>query len=224
MADPGTPEVAGLSETERQRIRMRVWSMLEDLATEMGDEDRVAEAKTLSVAVAANLVPTIEQIVGERLATMKQLDGHPSSSTESITVATPTMGTETERVAELLMDAAWKLRHGYSPGGSTVTGSLANLCENAARAIDPTARTHYGNLYPPANGVGPDVDITELTYEERCALPARYHLPLFEALSSAPSWICKVCWDDGLTTAWPCKPAQNGGIDVATAAGLEYAS
>lgn len=143
-------------------------------------------------------------------------------TTPTITVPTPTMGTEHDRVAQHLADAAWKLRNGYTAGGSTVVGSVARLCDDAARAIDPHVRTTYEGRYPAAfDGVEVD-DITELTYEQRLALPARFHLPVFMDLTTPTMWICKVCWDDDLYTAWPCAPAQHGGVEVARAAGLEH--
>jgi hypothetical protein len=143
-----------------------------------------------------------------------------------ITVEHPTFGTETHAAAQHLADAAWKLRNGYSPGGSTVTGAVAQLCDNAARAIDPTVRTTYAGRYPAARGHGEvELDITELTYEERVALPARYHRPYFQDLSTPSYWMCTACWsNDGDTTAWPCKPATTGGLEVARACGLEYSA
>ena len=82
-------------------------------------------------------------------------------TTPTITVPTPTMGTEHDRVAQHLADAAWKLRNGYTAGGSTVVGSVARLCDDAARAIDPHVRTTYEGRYPAAfDGVEVD-DITE---------------------------------------------------------------
>jgi hypothetical protein len=136
------------------------------------------------------------------------------------------MGTETDRVAELLADAAWKLRHGYAPGGSTVTGSVANLCDAAARAIDPTVRTHYEGRYPAATGHGPvdDVDINEMTFEERRALPARYHRPYYMDLGTPSVWTCTACWDaeEAIAYSWPCEVAQRDGRDVARALGLEH--
>ena len=143
-------------------------------------------------------------------------------TTPTITVPTPTMGTERDRVAQHLADAAWKLRNGYTPGGSTVVGSVARLCDDAARAIDPDVRTIYEGRYPAAfDGVEVD-DINELTYEQRQALPARFHLPVFMDLTTPSLWICKVCWDDGVYVGWPCRPATCGGTEVARAAGLEY--
>lgn len=66
------------------------------------------------------------------------------------------------------------------------------------------------------------VDVFSLTYEERQALPAEYHQPHWDGLGTPHSWICQVCWDDGLQTFWPCEPATRGGKAVAEAAGLSY--
>lgn len=149
-----------------------------------------------------------------------------STATKTIAVPSPTLGTETDHAAQHLADAAWKLRNGYTPGGSTVTGAVAKLCDDAALAINPDVRTTYAGRFTAARGYeGGDVDIVELTYEQRVALPARYHRPLFQDLSTPSYWMCTACWDDdGLTTAWPCKPATDGGLEVARACGLEFSA
>lgn len=69
--------------------------------------------------------------------------------------------------------------------------------------------------------------VEEMTYEERKALPAKYHQPVWDGLGSPHSWICEVCWDDGLTSAWPCEvaaaPAGTNGLEIARAGGMRYA-
>ena len=142
----------------------------------------------------------------------------------TVTVPTPTFGTEKDHAAQFLVDAAWKLRNGYAPGGSTVTGAVARLCEDVAAQIDPTARTTYEGRYPAESDRAHSIDINELTADMREALPAQYHQPYFDDLGSPASWLCKVCWDaDAATvTAWPCTAARLGGVAVAKAAGLEY--
>lgn len=68
------------------------------------------------------------------------------------------------------------------------------------------------------------VDPAALTYEERKALPARYHQPHWDGMGVPHNWMCSVCWDDGLTHAWPCEVAQagNNGLEIARAGGLSY--
>jgi hypothetical protein len=48
-----------------------------------------------------------------------------------------------------------------------------------------------------------DGELVEMTYEQRRALPGEYHQPHWDGLGVPHSWICAVCWDDGLTHAWP---------------------
>jgi hypothetical protein len=64
----------------------------------------------------------------------------------------------------------------------------------------------------------------ELNYAQRQALPAAYHQPHWDGLGEPHSWICTVCWDDGLQTPWPCEAARSGnnGLEIARAGGLSY--
>lgn len=68
----------------------------------------------------------------------------------------------------------------------------------------------------------PDVDLLDMTEEERMALPATYHRPLFDGLGEPHSWICEVCWGDGWQTSWPCDPATSGGLELAQGSGMRY--
>lgn len=64
----------------------------------------------------------------------------------------------------------------------------------------------------------------EMTFEQRKALPAAWHQPHWDGLGEPHSWICTVCWDDGLTTLWPCEVANagNNGLEIARTHGLSY--
>jgi hypothetical protein len=64
-------------------------------------------------------------------------------------------------------------------------------------------------------------DLQEMTDEERCALPAVEHRPVFDGMGFPHSWICAVCWGDGWQTSWPCGPATKGGLELGRALGLE---
>jgi hypothetical protein len=66
------------------------------------------------------------------------------------------------------------------------------------------------------------VYLPDLTDDEREALPAAYHRPVFDGMARPHSWICAACWGDGWTTQWPCEPATAGGLELAKAIGLEY--
>lgn len=68
------------------------------------------------------------------------------------------------------------------------------------------------------------LDVQGLTDEERVALPAVHHAPVFDALRLPPyAWICAVCWGEGWTTGWPCDPAVAGGRELGHALGLRVA-
>lgn len=144
-----------------------------------------------------------------------------------ITVPAPTFGTENHRSAQFLADAAWKIRHGYTAGGSTVTRGVVQLIDAAALAIDPDVRTTYStDVYDhpdhPDMTVDNPGDLVEMTYDERRALPARYHQPVYDDLSTPGGWHCAVCWcaDDAFTVSWPCDVAQREGATVARAGGM----
>lgn len=66
-------------------------------------------------------------------------------------------------------------------------------------------------------------DINEMTDEQRVALPAIYHRPVFFGYIEPPSWICDICWGEGWTTGWPCAPARTreGGQALGKVLGLE---
>lgn len=55
----------------------------------------------------------------------------------------PDVGHSSQPPAQVLVDAAWKLRHGYEAGGSNVSAAIATLLDRVAAAIDPTAATTY---------------------------------------------------------------------------------
>lgn len=57
-------------------------------------------------------------------------------------------------------------------------------------------------------------DLVDLTDEQRKALPARFHTPVFDGLGQPNAWLCQVCWGDGWVSQWPCGPAQQKGAMV----------
>lgn len=59
-------------------------------------------------------------------------------------------------------------------------------------------------------------DLTEMTMEEKAALPARFHIPRFDDLGSPNMWLCSVCWGDCIVTQWPCATASKRGAEVFT--------
>ena len=70
----------------------------------------------------------------------------------------------------------------------------------------------------------PGYDSTwELTEEERIALPAEYHQPVWMDLTAPKSWICAQCWGEGTMTSWPCAVAERDGKRVALVGGMKVA-
>ena len=59
-------------------------------------------------------------------------------------------------------------------------------------------------------------DLTELTLEQKAALPARFHVPVFDDLGRPKAWLCAVCWDEGIVSGWPCATASEKGTEVFT--------
>lgn len=57
-------------------------------------------------------------------------------------------------------------------------------------------------------------NLVDLTDEQRKALPARFHTPVFDGLGKPNAWLCQVCWGDGWVSPWPCGPAQQKGAMV----------
>lgn len=52
--------------------------------------------------------------------------------------------------------------------------------------------------------------------EENAALPARFHVPVFDDCGIPNSWLCAVCQDEGTVTGWPCATAIKYGTKVFT--------
>ena len=120
---------------------------------------------------------------------------------------------------EFFRRAARNLRSRESVGGSNLRATIATLLERTAHAIDG------GVPMPPSTDLSRAPDgryvIEELTYADRQALPAVYHQPVWCDLATPATWICSVCWDDGVTHGWPCGPAARDGRPIADYAGLE---
>lgn len=58
-------------------------------------------------------------------------------------------------------------------------------------------------------------ELTELTMDEKAALPTRFHSPVFSD-GQPPLFICRVCWDgeDCQITVWPCPSALRQGWNL----------
>lgn len=63
----------------------------------------------------------------------------------------------------------------------------------------------------------PDYEILAgFSLEENAKLPARFHIPVFDDLGKPNSWLCAVCWEEGVVTGWPCATATKYGTKVFT--------
>jgi hypothetical protein len=69
----------------------------------------------------------------------------------------------------------------------------------------------------PSGDTLPEGDDEEQTLALRAALPARFHVPTWYDLATPHSWICEVCWAEGITSAWPCATARKLGSGVLAA-------
>lgn len=58
--------------------------------------------------------------------------------------------------------------------------------------------------------------LIEMTMEQKAALPARFHIPVFDPDGSPKLWLCAVCWGDCVVTQWPCATASERGTEVFT--------
>jgi hypothetical protein len=47
-------------------------------------------------------------------------------------------------------------------------------------------------------------------------LPARFHVPVFDDCGVPNSWLCAVCWEEGVVVGWPCATAVKFGTKVFT--------
>jgi hypothetical protein len=52
------------------------------------------------------------------------------------------------------------------------------------------------------------------TIEERRKLPARFHIPVWDGDGQPNSWLCAVCWEEGVVYSWPCEVAREHGGEV----------
>lgn len=63
--------------------------------------------------------------------------------TQTLIDAMPTVNHSVQSEAQVLVDAAWKLRNDYPAGGSNVRAAIATLLDRVAAAHDPAVTTKY---------------------------------------------------------------------------------
>lgn len=91
-------------------------------------------------------------------------------------------------------------------------------CRRLAEAGQPTEHQECARRATllPAPDAPHYETLVDLTDEQRQALPAHFHIPVWEGNATPKSWLCAVCWGDCWVTRWPCKAAVDGGGHVFT--------
>lgn len=82
----------------------------------------------------------------------------------------------------------------------------------APAAATPAIAGHPAVLIPPPDMPGYDELPDGL--EARAALPARFHIPVWEDTSDRAAFLCAVCYDEGESSLWPCATAARNGDQV----------
>lgn len=102
---------------------------------------------------------------------------------------------------------------------STVADPAAcGTCRSNAKAGQPVEHdecAQRATLLPAPDH--PDYEILAgFSLEENAKLPARFHVPVFDDFGKPNSWLCAVCWEEGVVTGWPCATATKYGTKVFT--------
>ncbi|MET7956378.1 hypothetical protein ABZT07_20720 [Streptomyces sp. NPDC005317] len=96
--------------------------------------------------------------------------------------------------------------------GPKACGTCRSLARDGKPIEHEQCAAHAVLLLPPDQPAYED--LVDLTDEQRKALPARFHTPVFDGLGQPNAWLCQVCWGDGWVAQWPCGPAQQKGALV----------
>jgi hypothetical protein len=96
--------------------------------------------------------------------------------------------------------------------------AACGTCWRLALAGQPTEHPACARraVLIPAPDTPDHEDLSDMTDEQKAALPARFHTPVWEGNAVPHSWVCAVCWGDGWVTRWPCKTAVQYGAEVFT--------
>ncbi len=86
------------------------------------------------------------------------------------------------------------------------------LLANFTAYPDSVGKQHRPFITLPADQPSYET-LTDLTMEQKAALPARFHIPVWT--DSIPgAFICTVCWVEGEMVSWPCRSALSRGWDL----------
>lgn len=89
---------------------------------------------------------------------------------------------------------------------------LAHQRDEAQRRLAITAPREERAQIIQAAGE-PGEELLDLTLEEKAALPAHFHTPVWSETTPG-AFVCRVCWTEGVMTGWPCETAQANGAHV----------
>ncbi|ARX81603.1 hypothetical protein SMD44_01001 [Streptomyces alboflavus] len=96
--------------------------------------------------------------------------------------------------------------------------SACGTCRSNAKAGQPVKHAECAQratLLPAPDH--PDYEILAgFSLEENEQLPARFHVPVFDDCGVPNSWLCAVCWEEGVVVGWPCATAIKYGTQVFT--------
>lgn len=118
------------------------------------------------------------------------------------------------------LDPFWvKARSEFLAKASTdADPSACGTCRGNAEAGKPVE--HEGCAQRATLLQAPDHPHYEIlagfSLEENAKLPARFHVPVFDDSGKPNSWLCAVCWEEGVVTGWPCATATKYGTQVFT--------
>lgn len=118
------------------------------------------------------------------------------------------------------LDPFWvKARSEFLAKDSTSADpSACGTCRSLAEAGKPVE--HEGCAQRATLLQAPDHPHYEIlagfSLEENAKLPARFHVPVFDDSGKPNSWLCAVCWEEGVVTGWPCATATKYGTQVFT--------
>ncbi|MFF1544143.1 hypothetical protein [Streptomyces sp. NPDC058291] len=103
-------------------------------------------------------------------------------------------------------------------GSTSADPSACGTCRGNVEAGQPVE--HEGCAQRATLLQAPDHPYYEIlasfSLEENAKLPPRFHIPVFDDCGVPNSWLCAVCWEEGVVTGWPCATATKYGTQVFT--------
>ncbi|MFJ9671432.1 hypothetical protein ACIRP5_11660 [Streptomyces sp. NPDC101221] len=103
-------------------------------------------------------------------------------------------------------------------GSTSADPSACGTCRGLAEAGEPVEHegcAQHAMLLQAPDHPGYEI-LAGFSLEENAKLPARFHVPVFDDSGKPNSWLCAVCWEEGVVTGWPCATATKYGTQVFT--------